>query len=293
MVQKRIDQTAKHGDAVSMKILADRTGREKEIELRLKQYAVSCRRLLTDEAGQEKALEQTRKERNISELLRVKPLPRTRGNLWDFVLEQMGYLGRYCLIWQAAWAALFYFMMHYGGQYLYLGSSGNEFLVLLSLLPPLLVLVTIEEITKIYQRSMLEIEHVTKYSLRNVVLIRMLILGVVHSVFLTVGIIHLHGGIDSDIRKLLVYGFTPMIIMTGALMKLMEYLQGEKLMAAGIALYAAIVIIAVVGNSRRFEWYHPYHFHIWCMACVVSLFFAVSQFFFLGRKLSRIEQIVQ
>lgn len=241
---------------------------QKDIEKRLKQYASRQRQLHAA----------VRKEEKIQELLQIKPLLQTRGSYGDFILEQAGHLGRYCLVWQAAWLVLFHYLLTKGVDYLFLGNNGNEVLVLMSLLPSVLVLITVEDITKVYQRSMLEIEHVTKYSLYHAVLIRMLILSIMHSAILTAGIIWLHASMDSSIGKLLVYGFTPMAVMTGALMKLMQYMQGDKLKAAGVALYVAVVIAVVVGNTEYFDWYQPDYFKIWCLLCAAGMLFGCCHF---------------
>ena len=75
--------------------------RERDIETRLRRYAAVCVRLLADRGEPEK------KEEAIKALLQIASMPRTRGTRWDFVLEQIGYLGRYCLVWQILWVVLF------------------------------------------------------------------------------------------------------------------------------------------------------------------------------------------
>lgn len=96
---------------------------------------------------------------------------------------------------------------------------------------------------------------------------------------------------DSSIGKLLVYGFTPMAVMTGALMKLMQYMQGDKLKAASVALYAVVVIAAVAGNTEYFDWYQPDYFKIWCFLCAAGILFGCCQFYKLSKKLVRFDEI--
>ena len=129
---------------------------EKNIKTKMRQYAAACKKILAqmEDSG--------KKEENIKALLLITPLPRTRGKRWNFVLEQIGYLGRYCLVWQTLWVVLFWYLLRHGIPYMGAENRENEVLVLVSLLPPLLALLTVEEITKVYQRSMLEIEYATK-----------------------------------------------------------------------------------------------------------------------------------
>lgn len=253
---------------------------QREIEKRLRQYAADCDRLVPRE-----------REVKIAELLQMEPMHRTRGSLWSFMLEQIGYLGRYCLIWQALWLALFCYLLQYGIPQLGGGGGEKELLVMISLLPPLLVLLTVEEITKIYQRSMLEIEYATKYSLRSVVLVRMSALCVFHAVLLTGGILLLHARLDSGMEQLLVYGFTPMIVMTGTLLKLMQHCKGELLRSAAVGVYGLVLLLALVGGTERFGWYRPIYFRGWCIVCLAGLVFAGWQLARLSAKLADFEQL--
>lgn len=260
--------------------------KERTIETKMRQYAASCEHFLVEmeESG--------KKEERIKALLQITPQPRTRGNFWNFVLEQVGYLGRYCLVWQVLWAALFLYFLRRGIPFLWSMDSENQVLVLISLLPPLLVLLTVEEITKVYQRSMLEIEYTTKYSLQSVVLVRMMTLSVSHTLILA-AVVSVHAGMDSDIGMLFVYGFTPMILVTGILMQLMQRCHGEQLRSAGIGVYVLTVVFAAAGNTKYFGWYQPVYFGAWCVMCAVGLIFAVWQFDCLRRKLVSYEQIAK
>lgn len=253
---------------------------QKEMEKKLRRCALSCRKIPEDA-----------KEANIQKLLQLTPIPRTRGTLWDFVLEQVGYLGRYCLLWQLLWLALFCWLMEQ--NILPLGKkNGSEIFVLLSLLPPVLVLLTVGEITKVYQRSMLEIEQVTKYSLEKVVVIRMLILCIFHSLILFFAILYLRGRSDSHLEKLFIYGFTPMILMTGILLWLMKNFQGEHLKAWALSLYGVILAFALLENTRHFDLYNPSYFNLWCLLFWAGIPFLICQFTALRKKLSNLEHLL-
>lgn len=252
--------------------------KEREMEKRIKHYAAVCKSIVPAE-----------KEERIRELLQIKPMTRTRGTLWDFVLEQMGYLGKYCLIWQAMWIVLFLVLMQSGVAAFF---GGNGILVIVSLFPPLLVLLTVEEITKVYQRSLLEIEYATKYSLQGVIMTRMSVLNVFHSVILCGCILVWQARLDSGLVQLLVYGFTPMILMTGFLLKLMQHCHGELLRNAVVGVYGLAAALALVGNAERFGWFRADYFWVWCVVCIAGAAFGIWQFVCLNRKLSGLEQIV-
>ena len=244
--------------------------KQKEIQKRLRQYAAKTADCLPDK----------RRERMEALLKREEPV-RTRGNLWDFICEQVGYLLRHCLFWQIIWFVLFCCLM----------KLGPDILVMISVLPPLLVLLTVEEITKVYQRSMMEIEYATRYSLQNVVVVRMLVLCAVHFLILFLGIAGLHASLDSGMGCLLIYGFTPMVLSASVLTGLMRYLQGQRLRIAGMAVYVMLVLAVIAGKSSKNGMYEPDYIGIWCVVCAVGILFGICQFIRLNRQLARFEQL--
>lgn len=273
----------------------------REIKRKLKQYAAACEKIVP--TGKEDRIQElfqieAQHTKACASLSREKGLdddttPCTRGTLWSFIWEQIGYLGRYCLIWQAVWMALFFYILQHGVPHFFGEPDGNEILVAVSVLTPLLILLTVEEVTKIYHRSMLEIEYATKYSLRSAVMIRLSILCVMHAFMLVTCIVCLHSRLESDMGRLLIYGFTPMVVATGILLKLMQYCQGELLRSAAVGIYVLTAALAAAGNTKYFGWYQPEWFKVWCVACAVGVIFVIRQFVCLNEKLSSYERIVQ
>lgn len=266
---------------------------QQKTEKRLKQYAAACRKVVPEnrESGIQELL---RLEKSLQiKSIAIDATPRISGTLWDFILEQIGYLGKYCLIWQTAWIALFCYMMRHGVSYLFGENNRNAVLVTISLLPPLLIMLTVEEVTKVYHRSMLEIEYATKYSLRSAVMIRMLVLCAIHSLILVICVLCLHSGIEVNIGRLLVYGFTPMAIVTAALFKLMQHWQGELLRNASAGVYVLTAGLMMVGSTERFSWYQPAYFKAWCIVCAIGIAAGIRQLVRLNRKLASYEMIAQ
>lgn len=248
----------------------------KEMKKRLKRYSKLCQDISSNQ-----------KEKRISAILKEYASSLPRGNFLGFFCEQAGYLFRCCFLWQMLWLAAFCVSLKY------VSYGGGEMLALLSALPAVLTLITVEEITKVYQKSMLEIEYATKYSLQNAVMIRMLVLCITHSIILAVGILILREQFDSAMGTLLVYGFTPMIFMTAVLLKLMKYFKGEKLRAAGIGIYAGMVVFFIVGNYSKIAIYRRDYFSIWAVACAAGSIFFLFQLRRLRFELKHFEQLIQ
>lgn len=273
----------------------------REIKRRLKQYASACEKIvpmgkeLRIQELMQMEMQHAKERKSLPQMkgLNAVTVSGTRGNVWNFIWEQIGYLGRYCLIWQAVWIVLFFYMMQYGVSFFFGESDGNGILVAVSILTPLLILLTVEEVTKVYHRSMLEIEYATKYSLRSAVMIRLSSLCVVHAILPVICIVCLHSHLESNVGRLLIYGFTPMVITTGVLLKLMQYCQGELLKSAAVGIYVMTAALVIVGNTKYLGWYQPEWFKAWCMVCAAGVVFVIRQFVCLNGKLSSYEQIVQ
>lgn len=248
----------------------------KEIKRNLRKYSLTCKNVVP-----------SKKEEKITELLKAQKFRKTRGSLFDFFCAQFGYLGKYCLIWQALWMILFYYLMKN------ITGNKNGLMVLLSVVPAILTLITVEDITRVYQRSMLEIEYATKYSLLNLVMIRMMTLCIFHSIVLVIGIVSVKAQFELELVKLLVYGFTPMMLMTGILISLMKYFKGEQLRFVGIVVYAGIIIFCVIGSMERFGIYSLNYFKLWETACASSAVILVYQFYKLRERLGNFEKLTQ
>lgn len=248
----------------------------KEVERKLQTYSSVCKKIVPN-----------KKEEMIMKILEEKGFQKNRGSLFDFFWEQFGYLGKYCLIWQALWMILFCYLMKN------VNGDENSLMILLSVLPAILTLITVEDITKVYQRSMLEIEYATKYSMQNLVMIRMMTLCIFHSIILIIGIVIVKVQFDLEMIKLLVYGFTPMLLMTGILINLMKYFKGEQLRTAGIVVYAGLLIFCTAGGIGHFDIYSLVYFKIWKIICAVSTVMFVYQVLKLRERLGNFEKLIQ
>lgn len=249
------------------------------VEERLRRHDRACREMAPQN-----------REDKIAALVRSASACRTRGTLWDFLWEQAGYLGRYCLVWEVLWMTAFCYMLRSARGHA--GRIDNEALVLISILPPVLVLLTVEEITKIYQRSMLEIEYAARYSLRQVVLTRMLMLCGSHAVILAACIVGMYEKVGYGVGALMLYGFTPMVLALCALLTCMQRFGGEQLRAVTAGFYALIVVCVLAGNmTLPCRLYDPCYVGGWCAVCAAGVLFGIRQFVCLCRKLDSYERL--
>lgn len=212
---------------------------------------------------------------------------RSRGSSMDFLLSQIGFVNKIIWFWQGVWMLLFWYAVWNGDGF----QLTHGHLCILSMAPPLLLLLTVEEVSKVYNRSMLEIEYATKYSLKKVVLMRMLVLSTVNGILLLVGIPLAGNRLELPLLEVLVYSLTPLLLMTFVLLKLMTRLQGEQLQYAGVSLYLVFLLIVLVGRMERFNIYSSRLFGIWGFLFVGGLLAVVYQGCKLGQHLENFESV--
>ena len=91
---------------------------QRKLKKQLRQYAAECKMLIPKEKEKQiVSLLQAESRVQTKALLQEKAPYKTRGSAVSFVLEQIGYLGKYCLVWQIAWIVLFCYLMRHSVGY--------------------------------------------------------------------------------------------------------------------------------------------------------------------------------
>lgn len=201
-----------------------------------------------------------RKKREIIAAVTEKEvLVRRTGGLGEFLLSQLGFINKTVIFWQSVWLLLFAYAM-WDGELLHLS---NELLCILSMAPPVLLLVTVEQISHVYNRSMLEIEYATKYSLRKVVMGRMFLLNGCNGIVLVIGIVYAGHRIGLSLLHALIYSLTPFMLMMFLLLMLMKRWKGRQLLYAGISVYVTLAAVILLGRMDKLNIYHPDYLKLW------------------------------
>ncbi len=224
-------------------------------------------------------LEEEKKEEQIGKLLFKQVPAKTRGSFSAFIWSQIGFMDKKVLLGQGLWILFFLYMM-WSGNVIHIA---NETLYVLSMAPPILLLLTVEEIAKIYNKSMIEIEYATKYSIRRLVLVRLLLLSLVNGVLLLCGLVFVKRQIQLELIEILVYGLTPLTIMTLMSLKLMEKWKGEQLKYMSITLYAILSFIVLLGGNEYINIYTQEAFCLW----VITLLFGIAATIYQANRLVR------
>lgn len=234
-----------------------------------------------------KSIKCGRRDENILELMEMENEKKTAIRFPEFALGQIGMMGKYCLIWYVAWLTVFVWCMT-GRGFEILGNRQEK--ILLSILPPLLLMLTAGDISRVFYKSMPELEKTTKYSLEQIVMLRLLTISISHGLLVFVGILITGKYVSLDLMELLIYGYTPMILATAFLLGLMRYLKGENLRFAGAAIVVGMVFfVAFVGRglligTEVVDIYAPRLLPVWKTAAAVGVIICVLEICILRKE---------
>lgn len=261
---------------VSGKITSKGIRDRKKLEKRLKDYGVFVR-----------GMEPMKRDSQIRAIMQKQTPDSLGGSRWDFIRFQIGFMEKYCLIPQCIWFILFYVCMKEESIRYLCGRAE----VMLSVLPPVLVMLTIEEVSRFYHKSMLEIEYTTKYSLTHIIMTRMLFFSILNAIIILGGILLVRTDLEAELLQIIVYGFTPMILASAALLYGMQFVSGDYLRVLGAAVYIFVVLFCFFGGVNSNNIYHENFFYLWECAFGIGSVFCIYEFVKLAGKLNKYEQV--
>lgn len=233
-----------------------------------------------------------RKENYINQLLKMEMSEQKRGTLWDFVKDQVSFMNRFVIVAQLVWGILFVMAFH--GTEIYRFTNGE--LCLLSMAPPLLLLLVVEEIARVYNKSMLEIECATKFSIRKLILVRMLFVSVGNLFVLFIALVTVFPYLQESLRlgfsSLLLYGLTPLVLMTWMILLQMEKRSGEQLLYGTGVCYVILLIIGLLGGKESVNIYRAEFRGAWILTLIIGILACIWQFKRINNELENYNLVV-
>lgn len=216
-------------------------------------------RRLRKAAKEEVSCDEQKKQMIISAVTEKGLSVRRTGSFGEFLVSQCSFINKTVVFWYMIWLFLFLYAVRKGEVFHF----SNGILCILSMAPPTLLLLTVEEVSHIYNRSMLEIEYATKYSLKKVVMGRMLILSIINGIVLLIGLIYAGSKTGLDALDTLAYSLTPFVFMTFLLLIFMEKWKGGQLIYAGVSVYVILLLVVLVGRMEFLNIYSRNYLWIW------------------------------
>lgn len=164
---------------------------------------------------------------------------------------------------------------------------------LIAILAPLLVIVNIDEISRIYNRSMLEIEYSTKNSLKKVLVTRMSILGVMDSIALIIMMIFASNFMNISIVRVIVYTLLPFNLVCIGSLELMKYFKGTALNYACTVYSILMIAILLLGRSNRIGIYANEFTTIWSIMYVITVIVFAIEIKFMINRLDSFDKVIR
>lgn len=211
--------------------------------------------------------DQKRKEQCQKQLQELKlPYQMTDG---QFILGQLRFMKP--RTWLGQLLVLVVFMVMLWSKYVdYMQLS------LLSVMTPLFLVFHIEELARVCNKSMLEIELATKHSLKKLILSRLCILGITDFVMMCGWILFLNSCLKESLFGILLYSLVPFNITVMGMLYLLKY-SGKGTYAYQALSYTIFVCVCfiVIPQYKPLIYSSSYQ-DIWLLAYVVSLFLLVK-----------------
>lgn len=245
-------------------------------------------RILKRTAREKVPCDELQKERVIAAVSQTEIPVRKTGGFGEFLVSQISFINKLAFLGQLLWLMLFFYAVGYGQIF----RLPNELLSILSMAPPVLLLLTVDDISHIYNRSMLEIEYATKYSLKKIVMGRLLILGGGSGVILLIGLLYAKNRLGIDLVSVLAYSLTPYVCMMFLLLLFMKKWKGRRLMAAGVSVYAVLLLVILNGRMEAYDIYKSRFLWVWLAVLLGGIFGTVYQFRQLWSRLEHFELVV-
>lgn len=212
------------------------------------------------------------RDEEILKLLVYNEKKHKKSSLLEFFLGQFSLLGRFSLLWELIWLVAFVGLMYYSKYFL----GKENMMLLLSALSPLLLIVFATDLSKVLNKSILEIEMTTKYSIAQILLFRLLVHEVIQFGIIFVGSLMGYLFFEQSIAKMLLYGYTPLIMASALFLMIVSRFSGKSLQYAGISI--SVVFIGIVWMFGSFDLFYTIFeercMWIWeiIMCCSILLF---------------------
>lgn len=194
-------------------------------------------------------------------------IPQFRTSNKQFILSQIGFIRKRTWIFQIIILGLLCFGFYNIG----IPNSLNfKTFSLMSILAPLLLIINVDEISRVYNKSMLEIEFSTKNSLKKVLVTRMLILGITDCIALIIMMIFAGNLINISILRVIMYTLVPFNLVCIGSMKLMKHFKGKELNYACVTYSVLLMAVLLLGRLDDLGIYGQEFISSWILIYVIT-----------------------
>ena len=140
-------------------------------------------------------------------------------------------------------------------------------------LVPFLVMVTVTESMRSYRYGMEELELSARFSLKSIVMARMLMLGIGNMVVLAIAIFLLGNRVEHYFFQVL----TPYFLTAGGSLYLVRRIPGKENTFFCFALAAGVSILQMLLPWQWQEIFQPGYMPVWAAVCLIGVFITIRE----------------
>lgn len=138
---------------------------------------------------------------------------------------------------------------------------------------PFMVMLFVTESMRSYRYGMDELETSARFSLKSIVMARMLILGIASMIFLIVFMQII--SVKSELHVLHI--FTPYFFTASGGFYIVRYIRGVESTVLCFSLASFISVVQIVLQLQYEEWYLPDYLPIWAIICTIGILGTIKQ----------------
>lgn len=193
----------------------------------------------------------------------------SRQHTTNFLLAQIGYISKW--VWIASFAAFLAAVIT--GIFV-----PDNMLWMMSAVMPLLAVTGVLETVRSEIYGMSELEQASRYNLRSILFARLEIVGMVHFLLFSMGVLLVYTAESGAFLYSAVYLFVPYLLTSGGCLFLVRHLRGREGAYGAAAFAALIAFLPQILSYWRELLYGAEHFKWWLALFFLLLVFNALQY---------------
>ncbi|WP_035292920.1 hypothetical protein [Clostridium sp. KNHs214] len=217
-------------------------------------------------------------------------VPKFRMSNKQFILYQIGFIRKRTWIFQTLILGLICLVFYNSGIW---RSVDFRTFSVISILSPLLLIINIDEISRVYNKSMLEIEFSTKNSLKKVLAARMLILGITDCVALIIIMVFQGKLVNVSMLRVIMYTLVPFNLVCTGCIQIMKYFKGKELNYACVTYSVLLMAILFWGKLSDLGIYENKYVSSWILIYAITIVIFVFEVKKMWKRLDLFDDVVK
>lgn len=181
-------------------------------------------------------------------------------NFWQFLFYQIRYIRK------STWIASFVFLVF---AYFFRCAIGRNSIWVIASLTPFIATIFLNENYRSYYWGMGELESVTRFSLKSIMLSRMAAVGVVHLILLCLFLPLIMGKVDVSVIRMSIYFLVPYLLATTSGFFITRYMKGMDGVYAFAGISFLICILELWLKNNVAVLFLESSFYVWIIAAIV------------------------